>query len=326
MTDSGTSRQPTAQFDPLSSPFTRRVYKQKIPHTPAPENLLTPQLPENLPDQVQVVASGIDVPEGPAWGPDGSLYFVSAGEGRVYRLGADGQPVKVVDTGGRPNGLAFSADGTLFIADAGRQAILRLDASGDIEVFADSHESMRFGGPNDLAFLPNGDLLFTDPARTPLPDPAISPIFRVKPSGIVSLFAGDIAYPNGVDVTADGKGVFVAEMRAHRLVRFGIDAAGNAVDEKLVRRFHDPASPDGMAVDVEGRVFVSLPGLQSLALVGPGGELAELYYSPKWRPSNVTFGGADLRTVFVTSESDGSIYSFRHTSAGVDLLHLPAGV
>lgn len=285
---------------------------------------MTTQFPENMPDGIEIVISGINVPEGPAWGPDGSLYFVSAGDGGVYRLGEDAQAVKIAETGGRPNGLAFSPDGTLFIADAGRRAILRLNPDGNVEVFAGSHESRQFGGPNDLAFLPNGDLLFTDPSRVPLPDPAISPVYRVKPDGTVSVFAGELAYPNGVDLSADGTGVFVAEMRAHRLVMFKTDADGNAIEQKLVRRFREPASPDGMAVDVEGRVFQSLPGLQSLALVGPDGELAELYYSPNWRPSNVTFGGADLKTVYVTSETDGSIYSFRHSVAGVDLLHMSA--
>lgn len=281
---------------------------------------MTTQVPENLPSDIQTVASGINVPEGPAWGEDG-LYFVSAGDGTVLRLDSSGSVVEVAQTQGRPNGLAFSADGTLFVADAGRQAILKVSDSGKVEEFASQHESRRFGGPNDLCFLPNGDLLFTDPVRLPLPDPCISPVYRVKPDGTTGIFAGEIAYPNGVDLMAGQHGVYVAEMRAHRLVSFEFDDNGNALEEKLVRRFREPASPDGMAVDVEGRVFQSLPGINSLALIGPKGELAELYYSPKWKPSNVTFGGADLKTVYVTSESDGSVYSFQHSYAGLDLLH-----
>lgn len=284
---------------------------------------MTTQLPENLPAGIKTVATGIQVPEGPAWGPHGRLYFVAAGEGAIYRIEGDNPPEKVAETGGRPNGLAFSADGTLYIADAGRQAILRQKSDGELEEFATEHESRKFGGPNDLAFLPNGDLLFTDPARTPPPDPAISPVYRVKPDGTTGIFAAELAYPNGVDPSADGMGVYVAEMRAHRLVRFDFDEEGNALQQKLVRRFREPASPDGMAIDVEGRVFQSLPGINSLALVDAEGGLAELYYSPKWKPSNVTFGGADLRTVYVTSESDGAIYSFQHTTPGLDLLNPP---
>jgi gluconolactonase len=277
-------------------------------------------VPETLPDGIEVILSGINVPEGPVWGPDGALYYVSAGESSIYRMPEGGSPELVANTGGRPNGLAFAGDGTLFVADAGRKAILRVGNAGVIEVFTDQHESKGYGGPNDLCFMPNGDMLFTDPARLPLPDPCISPVFKAKPDGTVSIFVGDLAYPNGVDVTADGKAVLIAEMRAHRLVSFNLTGNGEAAEERLVRRFHEPASPDGMAVDSENRVFQALPGINALALIGPSGELAELFYSPKWKPSNVSFGGSDLKTVFVTSESDGSIYSFRHTVAGVDLI------
>jgi gluconolactonase len=278
---------------------------------------MTTQLPETLPPDLSVYASEIPVPEGPAWGPDGLLYFVSASQGLIYRAAGPERVEKFADTGGRPNGLAFAPDGTLFVADAGRKAILRVSATGSVEVFADKHESRPFGGPNDLAFLPHGEIIFTDPARLPLPDPSMSPIFIADPDGEVRVFVNEMAYPNGVDMAADGKGVFIAEMRAHRLVMFNIDESNAPLDEKLVRRFREPASPDGMAVDVDNRVFLALPGIGSLALVGADGALVELFHSPKWKPSNVAFGGEDMRQVFVTSESDSCVYTFRHNAPGV---------
>ena len=284
-----------------------------------PGEQMTTQPPELLPPDLQVYASEIPTPEGPAWGPDGTLYVVSAEEGVIYRITGPEQKEKVAETGGRPNGLAFAPDGTLFVADAGRKAILRISDSGAIEVFADQYESRPFGGPNDLAFLPHGEIVFTDPARMPLPDPSMSPIYIADPSGKVRVFVHELAYPNGVDMMANGKGIYIAEMRAHRLVSFGIDDQNNPLEEKLVRRFREPASPDGMAVDVEGRVFQALPGIQSLALVGQDGGLAELFYSPKWRPSNVSFGGDDFKTVFVTSDDDNTVYSFRHSVAGFEI-------
>jgi sugar lactone lactonase YvrE len=279
---------------------------------------MSTEVPEFLPADLEVYVEGVEAPEGPAWGPDGALYLVSAARASVFRVGDNRRVTEVANTGGRPNGLAFSADGTLYVADAGKQAVLRLSESGTVEVFASEYESRQFGGPNDLAFLPNGELIFSDPARLPMPDPCMSPVYIAAPDGTVRVFVNALAYPNGVDLTVDGRGVLIAEMRANRLVMFGLDAQNNPTEEKLVRRFREPASPDGMALDAEGRIFQALPGIQSLAVVGPGGELAELYYSPKWRPSNVAFGGPDMRTVFVTSEDDGKVYAFRHSVAGLE--------
>ena len=273
-------------------------------------------VPEILPHDLRPYAEGIPVPEGPAWGPDGALYVLSAAEGTVLRVGEDGSSTVIATTGGRPNGLAFDSHGTLFIADAGRRAVLRVSDSGDVEVFAHTYGGREFGGPNDLAFLPGGDLIFTDPSSAPLPDPAMSPVYRARPDGTLSIFLSELAYPNGVDLSADGRSVLIAESRAHRLVSFSLDADDNPLEERIVRRFREPASPDGMAVDEEGKVFQTLPGLQALALVSEDGELAELYSSPKWRPTNVTFGGRDMKTVFVTSQGDATVYSFRHHTPG----------
>ncbi len=313
-----------ARHDPDARLVCRTAHEPFRYQQPKRERTLTTEVPELLPAGLEVVVEGIDVPEGPAWGPDGKLYFVSAGTGDVLVLESDGKSRVVANTGGRPNGLAFSADGVLHIADAGRRAILRLTESGEVEEFATEHESRQFGGPNDLAFLPNGDLLFTDPARTPVPDPAISPVYRVRPDGTTGIFVSDLAYPNGIDMGAAGKGVFIAEMRAHRLIRFNFDANGNPLEERLVRRFREPASPDGMAVDTDGNVFQALPGINSLALVGSEGDLVELYYSANWAPSNIAFGGPHMKSVFVTSELQGRIFRFEHSVPGVDLLHVPA--
>ena len=123
-------------------------------------------------------------------------------------------------TNGRPNGLAFNSSGELFVADAGHKAILKM-INGKFEVFVDEYDGSRLGGPNDLCFLPNGNLLFTDPIRKPLPDPSISPIYSAdQGKGKVRVFANDLAYPNGIELSNNKKNIFVSESRANRLVSF----------------------------------------------------------------------------------------------------------
>jgi gluconolactonase len=207
----------------------------------------------------------------------------------------------------------------MFVADAKLKAILKIDSDGKSETFAEEYEGTAFGGPNDLCFLPNGDLLFTDPVRRPYPDPAISPVYRVTPEGKVSAFANELAYPNGIAVSIDGTRVYVSESRAQRLVAFTVDDSGHLLDQQLIRRFREPGKPDGLAIDVDGNILQSLPGIRAIAYINVDGKLLDLYHLPDWAPANIAFGGSDMKTVFVCGSAQNSIYQFRHPVAGAPL-------
>lgn len=273
----------------------------------------------NTPPDFRVIVSGVRGPEGPAIDAQGRLHLVSAEDASIIRVSSEGDLSQIATTDGRPNGLLFNKNGEMFVADAKRKAILRIGSNGKTEVFVDEFTGTRFGGPNDLCFLPNGDLLFTDPIRRPQPDPAISPVYRVTPDGTVTAFANDLAFPNGIAVSVDGTQVFVSESRAQRLVAFTIDESGQLLDQQLVRRFREPGNPDGMAVDVNGNILQTLPGIRAIAYVSAAGDLLDLYHVPDWAPANLAFGGEDMKTVFVCGAAQNAIYQFRHPVAGVPL-------
>ena len=245
---------------------------------------------------------------------------MSSDDAAIFRLSADGELTEVAHTGGRPNGLVFNSSGEMYVADAELKAILKISEGGKPEVFVEDYEGTNLGGPNDLCFLPNGDLLFTDPIRRPQPDPAISPVYRVSPEGKVSAFANELAYPNGIAMSPDGKRVYVSESRAQRLIAFTIDETGQLLDQTLVRRFREPGQPDGMAVDVDGNILQSLPGIRAIAYVSATGDLIDLYHVPDWAPANLAFGGKDMKTVYVCGSAQNSVYEFRHPVAGAPLI------
>lgn len=273
----------------------------------------------NTPPDFRVIVSGVRGPEGPAIDAQGRLHLVSAEDASIIRVSSEGDLSQIATTGGRPNGLLFNKNGEIFVADAKRKAILRIGSNGKAEVFVDEFAGTQFGGPNDLCFLPNGDLLFTDPIRRPQPDPAISPVYRVTPDGTVTAFANDLAFPNGIAVSADGTQVFVSESRAQRLVAFTIDESGRLLDQQLIRRFREPGNPDGMAVDVKGNILQTLPGIRAIAYVSAAGDLLDLYHVSDWAPANLAFGGEDMKTVFVCGAAQNAIYQFRHPVPGVPL-------
>jgi gluconolactonase len=273
----------------------------------------------NIPPDFRVLVSGVRGPEGPAIDSEGQLHLVSAEDASIVRVSEDGKITKVAETEGRPNGLVFNAAGDMFVADADLKAILHIRPNGKAEVFADDYQGTGLDGPNDLCFLPNGDLLFTDPIRRPQPDPAISPVYKVTTEGVVSAFANDLAYPNGIAVSSDGTKVYVSESRAQRLVAFTIDDSAQLLDQQLVRRFREPGNPDGIALDVDGNILQSLPGIRAIAYLTPEGELLDLFHVPDWAPANLAFGGSDMKTVFVCGAAQNSIYQFRHPVAGAPL-------
>ncbi|NQW19396.1 MAG: SMP-30/gluconolactonase/LRE family protein [Chloroflexi bacterium] len=273
----------------------------------------------NFPPNFRVLASGVRGPEGPAIDSEGRLHLVSAEDGAILQVSPSGELSEVARTGGRPNGLVFNSSGEMFVADAGLKAILRIDSKGKSEVFVDGYEGTSLSGPNDLCYLPNGDLLFTDPIRRPPPDPAISPVYRATPEGKVGVFANELAYPNGIATSADGIQVYVSESRAQRLVAFTIDESGTLLDQQLIRRFKEPGNPDGMAVDVKGNILQTLPGTRAIAYVSASGDLLDLYHVPGWMPANLAFGGDDMKTVYVCGVAQSSVYEFRHPVAGVPL-------
>ena len=83
----------------------------------------------NIPADFKVLASGISGPEGPAIGPDGELYLVSAEDASIICVSPDGGIKQVAKTGGRPNGLVFNKAGEMYVADADLKAILHIDSS-----------------------------------------------------------------------------------------------------------------------------------------------------------------------------------------------------
>jgi len=267
---------------------------------------------------IRLLASGLEWPEGPEYGPDGSLYVANFGSARgvISRIAPDGTASGFAETGGAPNGLAFGPDGALYVADAGRRAVLRVELSGDVSVYADSFEGARFTAPNDLVFGPRGDLFVTDPLRNDPPDPCISPVYRVAPGGEVSLFVGEMPYPNGIALSPDGSEVFVAEMRSNRLLAFPLRPDGTAGEPRMMYRFRDPGWPVGMVVDEEGTIVVAVYRAGAIAFVSPDGKLLERWEREGSMPTDIAFGGPELRTVYVT-DAAGKVETFEHGARGL---------
>jgi gluconolactonase len=258
------------------------------------------------------VATGFGFTEGPTWHPDGHLYFVDMRALRIHRI-RPGQTAEIARAdSGETNGTTFDLQGRLVMCEGGGRRITRMNADGSIEVLADRFEGGRFNRPNDLVCRSDGSIFFTDPSlRVPFADREVphAGVYRIAPDGALSLVA-DFEYPNGLAFSPDERILYVANSRWSKYIH-----ALEINDDGTLRRrriFADMNSdepdgvPDGMKVDVEGRVFCTGPG--GVWVFTPYGAHLGIITPPEL-PANLAFGGPDGKTLFFTART--SVYSVR---------------
>src|SRR6059036_207217 len=262
--------------------------------------------------EAERLATGLVFTEGPLWHPDGFYYFVDIRRSLLFRL-SPGRAAEIVreNTGGG-NGTTFDLQGRLVLCEGDNRRVTRTSADGRIEVLMDRFEGKRLNRPNDVVCRSDGSIYFTDPGlRVPLAERELpsAGVYRIAPDGKTSLVA-DCEYPNGLAFSPDERVLYVANTRwAQYIHALEIDSGG-----KLIRRriFADMSSdetdgvPDGMKVDVEGRVFCTGPG--GTWVFAPDGTKLGIIRTPEV-PANLAFGGPDLRTLFFTART--SVYAMR---------------
>jgi len=262
--------------------------------------------------QAERLATGFVFTEGPLWHPDGFYYFVDVRASMMYRI-TPGRPHEVVreKTGGG-NGTTFDLQGRLILCEGDNRRVTRRAADDRFEVLVDRFEGKRLNRPNDVVCRSDGSIYFTDPGlRVPLAEREVehAGVYRIAPDGAVSLVA-DFEYPNGLAFSPDERLLYVANTRWAQYIHvLELDADGRMARRRI---FADMSSdetdgvPDGMKVDVEGRVYCTGPG--GTWVFAPDGTRLGVIRTPEV-PANLAFGGPDLQTLFFTART--SVYTLR---------------
>ena len=262
--------------------------------------------------EAERLATGFVFTEGPLWHPDGFYYFVDVRSSVLYRIVPGRVPEVVREKTGGGNGTTFDLQGRLVICEGDNRRVARMTADGRVEALVDRFEGKRLNRPNDVVCKSDGSIYFTDPGlRVPLAERELpyAGVYRVTPDGVTSLVA-DFEYPNGLAFSPDERRLYVANTRWAQYIHvLDLDPSG-----KMARRriFADMSSdetdgvPDGMKVDIEGRVYCTGPG--GTWVFAPDGARLGIIRTPEV-PANLAFGGPDLRTLFLTART--SVYTLR---------------
>jgi len=245
--------------------------------------------------------------EGPACDRQGNVFAVNyEREGTIGRVTPDGKAEVFVElpSGSVGNGIRFDRQGMMYVADYTRHNVLRIDPkSRSVAVFA--HED-RMNQPNDLAIGPDDTLYASDPDWKQ----GTGQLWRIDRAGKVARLATDMGTANGIEVSPDGKTLYVNETVQRKVWEFAITAEHTLADKRLLIEFPD-FGMDGMRCDVEGNLYITRHGKGTVAKVSPQGKtLREIDILGKL-PSNICFGGADGRTAYVTEMEHRRLVEFR---------------
>lgn len=270
-------------------------------------------------DRFSTLATGLDHPEGAAWGPDGRLY--AGGEaGQIYAISLDGAVEQIADTGGFLFGIAVDGSGAVYGCDMGRGEIVRIDAAGAVTAYSSGTPEHPLRVPNFAAFDEAGNLYVTDSGEWGADDGLL---FRVTPDGTTTVWTDAVpAFPNGCCVTAAGDALLVVESRQRRVVRVPIlddGAAGSPSAEVDLTG----SQPDGVALALDGTMFVGCYRPDRIWRIAPGGSPEIWAEDPDGvvlnQPANPVFVGAGLDRLVVTSLGGWNLVSADPGLAGLPL-------
>ena len=271
--------------------------------------------------EAERLATGFVFTEGPLWHPDGFYYFVDVRASKFYRIRPGGAAELLRENTGEGNGTTFDPEGRLVLCEGGNRRLTRWRADGKFassEVRIDKFDGKRLNRPNDVVCKSDGSIHFTDPGlRVPVKDreQETAAIYRVKSDAAVSKIA-DFEYPNGLAFSPDERILYAANTRfAMYIHAIELDSAGNMVRRRIFADMSSDAKigvPDGMKVDVEGRVYCTGPG--GTWVFAPDGTKIGIIETPEV-PANLCFGGPDMKTLFFTAHT--SIYTLRAKVPGL---------
>ena len=254
--------------------------------------------------------------EGPAFDRDGRLYCVDIPHGRIFRISSAGEWEVFAEYDGQPNGLKIHRDGRIFVADHARGLLVFDARSGARSVIAEGTRDGAFLGLNDLVFGDDGTLYFTDPGESGLDHPD-GRVFRLCEGGAPELLCGGLPYPNGLVLSPSGDVLYVAVSRSLQVLRLPLRDGRVYKSGVFLQLSGGLGGPDGMAVDEKGGLAVVHAGFGTVWHFDALGEpTARIRSCAGIRTTNVAYGDADRRTLYITEAEHGVILRARLPTGG----------
>ena len=281
--------------------------------------LLSPKFAELVSNdaKLETIATGFGFTEGPMWDPSGFLYVSDETLNKIFRVYPDGKKEEVIELGD-PDGNTFDRRHRLIDCASVLRAIIEVTPDGKYKVLADRYEGKRLNSPNDVIVGPDGALYFTDPTldlvageKQEIP---FQGVYRLDDTGNLRLLTRDMAQPNGLAFSPDGKKFYVDDDEKRNIRVYDVATDGTLTHGRIFGE--EPGTkgdgvPDGIKVDEKGNLFVTGP--KGIWVWDANGNHLGTIVMPE-QPANLTWGDPQYDTLYITATT--SVYRLRTKTKG----------
>jgi gluconolactonase len=254
--------------------------------------------------------------EGPATDQNGNVYFTDQPANRILKWNVDNDSITIfMEDAGRSNGLYFLKTNKLLACADEKNELWLIDTeTKKVDVLVDNFEGKKLNGPNDMWVDQFGGIYFTDPYyerdywETPGQELEEQNVYYLTADYKQVLVAdSQLVQPNGIIGTPDGKTLYVADIGDNKTYKYSINGEGKLTNRTL---FCEMGS-DGMTIDEQGNVYLTGEGITVFNKNGE--QILHIPNHEDWT-ANVTFGGKENKTLFITAM--GSVYTLEMNVKG----------
>jgi gluconolactonase len=274
--------------------------------------LLNPLLAESVVEpgaKLEKLSSEFSFTEGPTCDAAGNLFFTDQNNNRIMEWSLDGTLSTFMQPSGRANGMFMDAKGNIIACADEKNELWSISPDKKVTVLVKNFEGKYLNGPNDVWVSPNGEMFITDPfyKRSWWDHTTMAldteQVFRLSADGkTLTRVTTDLNKPNGITGSPDGKRLFVADIGASRTYAYDVQPDGSLANKTLFCKM----GSDGMTIDEQGNIYITGHGVTVFDKTG--NQIDHIDVQEPWS-ANVSFGGKDHKTLFITASK--CLYSIR---------------